>query len=89
MKSIGFLILGVIVAASVSLIAAATEKVSIHEWDVPTAKSFPHDPAVGSDGSLWYTGMMSNTLGRLDPTTGKIKEHPLKTPDSGPHGFDG
>lgn len=87
MKSIGFLTLGVIFSASVSLIAAAAERVSIHEWDVPTAKSLPHDPAVGPDGSLWYTGMMSNTLGRLDPTTGKIKEYPLKTPDSGPHGL--
>jgi virginiamycin B lyase len=87
MKSGGFLPLFVIFAASVSLIASAAERVSIHEWDVPTAKSFPHDPAIGPDGSLWYTGMMSNTLGRLDPTTGKIKEYPLKTPDSGPHGL--
>jgi virginiamycin B lyase len=30
--------------------------------------------------------MQSNTLGRLDPKTGAIKEYPLKTPDSGPHG---
>ena len=45
MKSIGFLTLGVIFFASVSLIAAAAERVSIHEWDVPTAKSLPHDPA--------------------------------------------
>src|SRR5208337_24373 len=28
-----------------------------------------------------------NTLGRLDPKTGQIKEYPLKTPDSGPHGL--
>jgi len=87
MKSGGYLPLAVLFAASVSLIASAAERVSIHEWDVPTEKSFPHDPAIGPDGSLWYTGMMSNTLGRLDPTTGKIKEYPLKTPDSGPHGL--
>jgi len=31
--------------------------------------------------------MHSNTLGRLDPMTGKIKEYPLKTPNSGPHGL--
>jgi virginiamycin B lyase len=30
---------------------------------------------------------MSNTLGRLDPKTGKIQEFRLKTPDSGPHGL--
>src|SRR5581483_5690271 len=61
--------------------------VSIKEWDVPTPKSRPHDPALAPDGSLWYTGQMSNKLGRLDPKTGEIKEFPLKTPDSGPHGL--
>jgi virginiamycin B lyase len=30
---------------------------------------------------------MSNTLGRLDPATGKIQEYHLKTADSGPHGL--
>jgi virginiamycin B lyase len=74
-------------AASVSLMAATAERVSIKEWDAPTPKSFPHDPAVGPDGSLWYTGMQSNALGRLDPQTGSIKGYPLKTPDSGPHGL--
>ena len=44
-------------------------------------------PAVGADGSLWYTGMQSNTLGRLDPRTGKIKEYRVKAPNSGPHGL--
>ena len=31
--------------------------------------------------------MGSNTIGRLNPKTGEIKEYPLKTPDSGPHGL--
>jgi virginiamycin B lyase len=61
--------------------------VQIEERDVPTKNSFPHDPAVAPDGSLWFTGMYSNTLGRLDPRTGKIREYPLNTPDSGPHGL--
>jgi virginiamycin B lyase len=61
--------------------------VQIEEWDVPTANSFPHDPAVAPDGSLWFTGMTSNTLGRLDPKTGKIREYSLNTPKSGPHGL--
>jgi virginiamycin B lyase len=69
------------------LLAFATDAVRIEEWDVPTPNSLPHDPAVGPDGSLWYTGMQSNTIGRLDPETGRIKEYPLKTPDSGPHGL--
>jgi len=69
------------------LTAVAKETVLIKEWDVPTPNSRPHDPAVAPDGSLWYTGMRSNTIGRLDPATGKIKEYQLKTSDSGPHGL--
>jgi streptogramin lyase len=37
------------------------EKFVIQEWDAPTRNSHPHDPAVAPDGSLWYTGQMSNT----------------------------
>lgn len=81
----------ILTAALVSFLVAATRvpdpKVQIQEWSVPTSNSRPHDPAVGPDGSLWYTGIRSNTLGRLDPKTGKIKEYPLPTPDSGPHGL--
>ncbi len=61
--------------------------VKIVEWDVPTAKARPHDPAVGPDGALWFTEQLANKLGRLDPATGKIREYPLKTPNSGPHGL--
>jgi len=72
------------------LISSATVEnlnVKIHEYEVPTAKSRPHDPAVAPDGSLWYTGQGANKLGRLDPKTGEFKEYPLKTPNSGPHGL--
>jgi len=61
--------------------------VQIQEWNVPTPNSRPHDPAISPDGSLWYTGMRSNTLGRLDPKTGKIDEYPVSIPGSGPHGL--
>ena len=30
--------------------------VQIQEYEVPTPKSRPHDPALAPDGSLWYTG---------------------------------
>ena len=79
------------ILASVSLLVESTGaepmKVLIREWEVPTPNSRPHDPAVGTDGSLWYTGQQSNTLGKLDPKTGKIKEYSLKIPNSGPHGL--
>jgi virginiamycin B lyase len=80
-----------LIAASVPFSVAATGpvavKVQIEEWHVSAPNSRPHDPAAGPDGSLWYTGQQSNTLGRLDPTTGKITEYPVKTPNSGPHGL--
>src|SRR5678815_3950966 len=72
---------------SVAILTAASPQIEIKEFDVPTPKSRPHDPAVGPDGSLWYTGQAANKLGRLDPATGEFKEFPLKTPGSGPHGL--
>jgi virginiamycin B lyase len=61
--------------------------VPIKEYNVPTPKARPHDPAVAPDGALWVTEQMANKLGRLDPNSGNFKEYPLKTPDSGPHGL--
>src|SRR5690348_9267984 len=75
------------IVISASVFAASGLNVSIKEWDVPTRQSRPHDPALGPDGSLWYTGQMANKLGRLDPATGQFQEFPLKTPESGPHGL--
>jgi len=74
-------------AAIAEATSATGKRVVIREWDVPTPNSHPHDPAVAPDGALWYTGQMSNTLGRLDPATGEIREYRLKTPNSGPHGL--
>src|SRR5687767_4720474 len=61
--------------------------VTIKEWVVPTPASHPHDPLAAADGSIWWTGQLTNLLGRLDPKTGAMKEYPLKTAGSGPHGL--
>ncbi len=61
--------------------------VNIREWTVPTKGAHPHDPAVGADGSLWFTEQMVSKLGRLDPATGEFKEFPLKGKNDGPHGL--
>jgi len=67
---------------------AADLKVTIREWPVPTKGAHPHDPAVGPDGSLWFTEQMVNKIGRLNPSTGEFKEYPLATDkNSGPHGL--
>src|SRR5947209_20066291 len=71
--------------AVVSSLMALPPAVSIKEWDVPTPKSRPHDPAPATDGSPWYTRQMANKLGRPDPKTGEFKEYRLKTADSRPH----
>ena len=75
------------VATIAAFASVGTLNVKITEYDVPTPKSRPHDPAVAPDGSLWYTGQVANKLGRLNPKTGELKEYPLKTPNSGPHGL--
>ena len=91
MKHEWFIRLFFVMAAGVSLSGVGTglaaARVEIQEWNVPTQNSRPHDPAVAPDGSLWYTGMTSNTLGRVSPKTGEINEFTLKTPGSGPHGL--
>ena len=69
-----------------AVIVPGNAKVVIKEWLVPTPGSRPHDPLATADGAIWYTGQFANTLGRLDPKSGKIKEYRL--PDkSGPHGL--
>jgi virginiamycin B lyase len=70
-----------------AVLIAGPATVSFKEWDLPTLGSRPHDPLAAADGSIWYTGMFANVLGRIDPKTGQIKEYPLKTPGSGPHGL--
>ena len=60
---------------------------SIKLWNVPTLGSRPHDPLAARDGSIWWTGQLSNKLGRVDPKTGAIREYTLKSPHSGPHGL--
>jgi streptogramin lyase len=71
MESRRVLFVVIFIAASISLVFAANGGVTIKEWLAASPNSFPHDPAVSSDGALWYTGIMVNTLGRLDPRTGK------------------
>lgn len=67
----------ILLVASVSLVVATNDKVVIKEWDVPTANSLPHDPAIAPDGALWYTGQRSNTLGRFDPKTKSFATWPI------------
>src|SRR5438093_12787768 len=57
------------------------------EYLLPRPGAFPHDPAVGRDGIVWYTDQMNSYIGRLDPATGTVTDYPTPTPASGPHGI--
>ena len=70
-----------------TVVVPGTASVQIKEWLLPSLGSRPHDPLAASDGSIWWTGMFNNVLGRLDPKTGAMKEFKLKTANSGPHGL--
>jgi streptogramin lyase len=45
---------------------------------------FPHDPAVGKNGDLWFTEQMANKIGRFDPASQNFKEYPLSGRNTGP-----
>jgi virginiamycin B lyase len=70
----------------VAVIVPGRIRATIQEWTVPTQGSRPHDPLAMPDGSIWYTGQMADVLGRLDPSSGRIREYTLP-PNSGPHGL--
>src|SRR4051812_11170015 len=68
-------------------IAIASSPLSVVEYRIPRDQAFPHDPAVGRDGIVWYTDQANSFIGRLDPATGKITDFPTPTPASAPHGI--
>ncbi len=73
--------------SALGLIGAAASPLAVVEYPIPRAGAFPHDPAVGKDGIVWYTDQQNSFIGRLDPATGKITDYPTPTPASGPHGI--
>ena len=70
-----------------AVVVAGPVQATIKQWQVPTRGSRPHDPVATRDGHIWWTGQLSNRLGRLDPKTGSLTEFYLKTKNSGPHGL--
>ncbi|HSV20460.1 MAG TPA: hypothetical protein VLR71_18745 [Casimicrobiaceae bacterium] len=56
--------------------APASFKGVVKEWDVPTP-SFPRDPAIAPDGSVYYVLLFGDKLSHFDPVTEKFKEWDL------------
>ncbi|OFW00062.1 MAG: hypothetical protein A3F68_05085 [Acidobacteria bacterium RIFCSPLOWO2_12_FULL_54_10] len=82
-----FLLLFLVIVATMAASFAADVGVKIKTWKVPSASHYPHDPMVSRDGSVWYGARFSNTLGRFDPKTEQFKEYVTDIPNSGPHGI--
>ncbi len=82
-----FMVLVALAFGTVFLGSRNAPALKVVEYQIPRANAFPHDPAVGPDGVVWYTDQANSYIGRLDPTTGKFTDWPTPTPKSGPHGI--
>jgi virginiamycin B lyase len=65
-------------------LAAGPLHVTFHEWVAPQLGQRARDPVEAPDGSIWWVGQRSNTIGRLDPRTGEMREW-LLPPRALPH----
>jgi streptogramin lyase len=61
---------------------AATHAI-VTEYDLPRKTIEPHDVIVDSDGVVWFSNFGEQSLGRLDPRTGKVTEYPVPLLRSG------
>jgi virginiamycin B lyase len=58
-------------------------RVIITEYDLPRPTIEPHDVIVDGEGMAWYSNFGEQTLGKLDPKTGKVTEYPVPEPKKG------
>ena len=58
-------------------------QVIITEYDLPRPAIEPHDVVVDAEGIAWYSNFGEQTLGKLDPKTGKVTEYPVPEPKKG------
>lgn len=50
-------------------------------YNLPTPLSGPCDSAEGSDGALWVSNILANTIARIDPNSGNVEGmFPLPSP---------
>lgn len=57
------------------------QKVDIKEWHVPYEDSYPRDPHVAPDGTVWFSGQTDEYIAQLNPETGKFKRVDLRRGD--------
>src|SRR5437763_2922449 len=77
----------VAIPSTTAAVSDLSANVELVERRVPREGAFPHDPAAGHDGMLWFTEQRANAIGRFDPFSSVFREYPVRTPGSGPHGI--
>jgi virginiamycin B lyase len=45
-------------------------------YQLPGQEPTPYAFAVDKEGAVWYSSDMTDVIGRLDPSTGKVVEYP-------------
>ncbi len=58
-------------------------RVIVTEYDLPSENSLPHDAVVGRDGMIWFDDFQRPIIGRLNPSTGEVKEWKMPLPRPG------
>jgi virginiamycin B lyase len=71
----------------VSPATADNGRVTVRDFVVPTADSYPSGIVVAPDGMVWFTEQNGHKIGKLDPRAGTITEYPTPTANSGPVGI--
>jgi virginiamycin B lyase len=86
--SIIVIIIIIILLLATPHIYAQQGGVTIKEWEVPTPNSAPHDIVVDDrNGTVWFTEINANKIGKFDPGTEQFQEFDIPTPSSRPHGL--
>jgi virginiamycin B lyase len=49
-------------------------QIGFREWTAQTLGQRARDPVQAPNGMIWYVGQRSNTIGRIDPQTGEVRE---------------
>ena len=69
-------------------IATISDAMQIKEYQLPNPASRPRRLAISPDGMIWYADFARGHIGKLDPTSGEVKEWPSPSgPKSQPYGM--
>jgi len=58
-------------------------QVIMTEYDLPRPTIEPHDVILDASGIAWYSNFGEQSIGKLDPKTGKVTEYPVPEPKKG------